>query len=149
MGDGVVQADQTATSASSGVPPAGKREVLLEARQSSPGWTVRNFTWTSFAPLSSTYHFFLDPNENGANIFECTVSDAPASAQQDWDNIDCDESDLHDISWGYSTQGFAVLTVRDNTVSPGFYSLFGYANVVSWTTSAAPPDNGPEAINEA
>jgi len=148
LGDGVVQADQTATSATSGVPPAGKRDIQLESRQ-SPGWTVRNLTWESFAPLSSTYHFFLDPNEGGSNIFECTISDAPASAQEDWDNLLCSQSDLHDISWGYSTQGFAVLTVRDNTISPGFYSLFGYPNVVSWNTTAAPPDNGPQAVNEA
>jgi len=146
--DGVVDPDQTSPSQSSGVPPA-KREVELESRQGLGEWTVQDFTWESFAPLSSTYHFTLNPNENGAGIFNCTISNAPASAQEDWDNLLCAEDDLHDISWGYSTQGFAVLTVRDNTIAPGFYALFGYANVVSWTTSAAPPDNGPQAVNEA
>jgi len=142
LGSGVVQPDQTSGSQSSGV---AKRDVQVEARQGS-GWTVQSLTWESFAPLSSTYHFFVAGD--GAT-FECTISNAPASAQEDWDNVTCDEDDLHDISWGYSSQGFAVLTVRDNTISPGFYALFGYADVVSWTTSAAPPDNGPQAINEA
>lgn len=133
--DGQVQPDQTSASSSSGV-----------TKRQGSGWTVQSFAWDSFAPTSSTYHFTVAGD--GAN-FDCTISDAPASPQDDWDNVTCDEDDLHDISWGYSTQGFAVLTVRDNTVSPGFYALFGYSDVNTWTTGATPPDNGPQTVNEA
>jgi len=65
------------------------------------------------APLSSTYHFTLNPNESGFNTFECTIVDAPSDPKTNWDNEACLESELHVVSWGYSSQGFAVMTVRD------------------------------------
>lgn len=143
LGNGVVQADQTATSATSGVPPAGKRNEVL--RRQGPGWTVQDFTWVSNAPLSSTYHFSINANE-GAAPFECTVVDTPADPKGDWDNVPCIESDLIVISWGYSSEGFAVMTVRDNTSPPGSYALFGYGGVIDWSGNATPPDVGPQTV---
>jgi len=62
------------------------------------------------APLSSTYHFTVN---QGYDSFTCTVVNAPADPKTDWSNEACLESEVHVISWGYSTEGFAVMTVRD------------------------------------
>jgi len=143
LGNGVVQADQTATSASSGVPPAGKRDAV--AKRQGSGWTVQDFAWVSYAPWSSTYHFTVNPND-GAPLFECTVFDAPADPKDNWDNFPCVENSLIVISWGYSSEGFAVMTVRDNTIAPGAYALFGYGGVINWSGGANPPDVGPQIV---
>lgn len=64
----------------------------------------------SFDPLSSTYHFTLD---NGPNTFDCTVINAPSSAQVSFGNVPCAEDGGHLVSWGYNSEGFAVMTVAD------------------------------------
>jgi len=144
LGDGVVQANQTAVSMTSGVPPPAVVVGGMEKRLN--GWVVEGFVWEADAPLSSTYHFTVN---QGYDSFTCTVVNAPADPKTDWSNEACLESEVHVISWGYSTEGFAVMTVRDNTVFPGSYALFGYAGVNTWKGSVNAANVGPQPVQEA
>lgn len=137
--DGVVQADQTNPSTPSGVAPAKQK------RQTS-AWTVHDFSWDSYAPLSSTFHFTLD---TGTSTWNCTLFNAPADPKDTFYGSPCAEDSYHAISWGYIPEGFAVMTVADYTNAPGYKAWFGYSNVNSWNTSGArPADAGPSAVPE-
>lgn len=137
--DKVVQVDQTSTSTPSGVTPA------LAKRAST--WTVEYLSWDSFPPLSSTFYFELN---TGSKTWNCTIIDAPADPRDTWWNLPCAEDINHAVSWGYNSEGFAVMTVMDRTTSPRSVTYFGYSDIDSWYHDgyAIEGASAPSAVSE-